>query len=150
MPVLASWSVQPAVLPEEEVERVVEAALQHGGRAGIEIEVVFVDDDTLTEIHARFLGDPTPTDVITFDLGEEEHGAAGELYVSVDCARREAEERGVELQRELALYLVHGALHLCGFDDHEPADRAAMRAAERAVMRALDYPEDSSPHDRRD
>ena len=148
MSVLASWQAPGGYLTDGEVERVVAAALAHGGRPGIEIEVVFVDDPTLTEMHARFLDDPTPTDVITFDLGEEGGGPAGELYVSVDCAAREARARQVPLERELALYLVHGALHLCGFDDHEAEQRTRMRAAEALVLQGLGYPEDPSPHDR--
>jgi len=50
--------------------------------------------------------------------------------------------------RELALYVVHGALHLCGFDDHDPEQRAAMRLAERAVMSSLGYEADEAPHER--
>jgi len=53
----------------------------------------------------------------------------------------------VSFERELVLYVVHGALHLCGFDDHDPDERAAMRAAERSVMGRLGYPEDLAPHD---
>jgi probable rRNA maturation factor len=142
------WATTPGALGEAEATRIVDAALEHGGRAGIDIEVVIVDDAKLTELHGRFLDDATPTDVISFDLGEEGEGPAAELYVSIDCARRVAAERGVSEDRELALYLVHGTLHLCGHDDHADDDRARMRAAERDVLRALGYEDDTSPHDR--
>jgi probable rRNA maturation factor len=145
--VLSSWQVAEAPLTDEQVTEAVEAALNHGGRPGIGIEVVFVDDPTLTDLHQRALNDPTPTDVITFDLGEDGGGPAGELYVSVDCARREAQRRDMPVARELALYLVHGALHLCGYDDHEDDERARMRVAEREVLAQLGYPDDSTPHD---
>jgi len=141
-----TWDVEPELVPDSEAERAVEAALAHGGRAGIDVDVLLVSDATLTDLHGRFLGDSTPTDVITFDLGGG-GGPEAEIYVSVDCARRVAAERGIEPARELALYLVHGALHLCGFDDREDEDRAAMRAAERAVLAGLGYAPDPTPHD---
>lgn len=141
-----TWDVEPGLVADGEAERAVEAALAHGGRAGILVDVLLVADETLADLHGRFLGDPAPTDVIAFDLGGG-GGPEAEIYVSVDCARRVAAERGVEPARELALYLVHGALHLCGFDDHEDADRSAMRAAERAILAALGYAPDSAPHD---
>lgn len=134
-----------------------DAALAHGGRSDRLVDVVLVADATLTELHARFLGDDTPTDVMAFDLegekqedaaeAEAEDGPSAEIYVSVDCARRVALERGVTLQRELALYVVHGCLHLCGLDDHEDADRARMREAEVTVLDALGYARDERVHE---
>lgn len=136
------------LLSAEAVARAVDAALTHGGRPEREVDVVFVDDARLASMHAEFLGDPSETDVITFDLGVDDGpGPDAELYVSVDRARRVAAERGVSVERELALYVVHGALHLVGFDDKEDSERARMREAERTVLSALGYPEDTAPHD---
>ena len=79
-------------------------------------------------------------------LGRYVHpGPVGELYVSEPCARRVAAEQGIDPRRELALYVVHGALHLCGYDDHEDADRLRMRAAEREVLSRLGYTSDGAP-----
>ena len=138
-----TWSeaAGPAAISDEVVGEAVRAALLHGGRPGIGLSVVFLDDAEIAELHGRWLDDPTPTDVIGFELGEDEPGPAGELYVSAERARIEADRRGLALERELALYLVHGCLHLCGFDDREPGPRARMRAAEAAVLRALGYPD---------
>jgi probable rRNA maturation factor len=141
------WEVDARPLDDEAVRTAVRAALAHGGRAGAGISVLLTDDPTLAELHERFLGDPSPTDVMSFDLGEEEDGPAGEVVVSVDRAREVAERRGVEHARELALYLVHGVLHLCGFDDHEDGERARMREAEATVLRALGYAPDKLPHE---
>jgi probable rRNA maturation factor len=127
------------VLTDEEVDAAVEAALEHGGRGGALLSVVFVDDADLARMHGEWLGDGSPTDVISFDLGEDEPGPVGELYVSAERARAVAAERGLDERRELALYVVHGALHLCGFDDHEPAERERMRAAEAIVLDSLGY-----------
>ncbi len=136
-----------ALLSEDAVCRAVELAAAQGGRAGLALSVVFVDDEHLTQLHAEHLDDRTETDVITFDLGDDGAGPAGELYVSVDRARRVAERRGVEVERELTLYVVHGTLHLVGFDDHEDAERARMRAAEALVLDALGFPPDTSAHE---
>jgi probable rRNA maturation factor len=126
------------LLSRRRIERIIAAALDHGGRPGIELAVVFTGDRELAALHASTLGDPSPTDVITFDLGEEGHGPAGELYISVERARAVARERGLDPGSELALYIVHGCLHLCGFDDSEAPSRDRMRAAERAVLARLD------------
>lgn len=142
-----TWTVEARPLADEAVVAAVEAALAHGRRPGLAVEVVLVDDPTLAALHEQWLGDPSVTDVMAFDLGEEGEGAAAEVYASVDRAAALAAERGVEWGRELALYLVHGTLHLCGYDDHEEEDRAAMRAAEAEVMASLGYAPDPRPHD---
>jgi len=136
-----AWAVRARPLSDREVRAAVRAALAHGRRDGLEVEVALVSDARLAGIHARFLGDPAPTDVISFDLEGAEGGPAGEIYVSVDRAVRVARERGEEVASELRLYLVHGALHLCGFDDRTAAERRRMRAAEASVLRALGSPD---------
>ena len=141
-----AWEVAQAPLEEGELRRVARAALAHGGRAEQELSLVLLDDAALCELHERFLDDPSPTDVISFDLGED-GGPIGEICVSVERAQAVAAERGVRPARELALYVVHGVLHLCGFDDTSDEERARMRAAEQAVMSALGYEQDSAPHD---
>ncbi|MFT5049460.1 MAG: putative rRNA maturation factor [Chlamydiales bacterium] len=147
MAVTVHWQVAQIALDDRQVAAAVEAALAHGGRPGIEVNAILVDEPTLTEMHGRFLEESSPTDVMSFDLGEDGGGPAGEVFVSVDCARTVAAERGVSHARELALYLVHGTLHLCGMDDHDPEDRSEMRSAERAVLGALGYPDDPGRHD---
>lgn len=135
-----SWSVPgPRLLSGRAVQAAVGAALAKGGRAGLQVAVVFVSDLELADLHARHLGDPSPTDVMAFDLGEGGAGPAGEVYVSVERARAVARARDLPPERELALYVVHGCLHLCGHDDHEPRARARMRRAEREVLARLGY-----------
>ena len=136
MSVSVAWTAAAgaAAIDDEAVAAAVRAALEHGGRPGLWLSVVFVDDAEIAELHGRWLGDPTPTDVISFDLEGGGGGPDGELYVSVERARSEARARGLALEHELALYLVHGALHLCGHDDRAARERARMRAAEAAVL----------------
>lgn len=137
-PADVTWTVPgPRLLSDAEVVAVARAALEHGGRPGLHLAVVFVSDRELARLHDESLGDPSPTDVLAFDLGESGAGPAGEIYVSVARARAEARARGLAPEDELALYLVHGCLHLCGHDDREPRARARMRAAERAVLARL-------------
>jgi len=140
VPATIDWQAGPALVPDRALVEAVDAALRLGGRPGLEISVVVVDDPTLCELHRLWLDDPTPTDVISFDLGEDLDGPAGEVYVSLDCARRVATGLGLDPARELLLYVVHGVLHLCGFDDRRAEERKTMRAAERQVMALLGHP----------
>ena len=135
--VSVAWNVPRRFLDDREIRACVRAALRHGKRPGIRVSVALVSDAELASIHGRFLGDPSPTDVISFELGDEDEGPAAEICVSVERAAAVARRRGIPPARELRLYLVHGALHLCGFDDHAPRDRARMRRAEALVLRAL-------------
>jgi probable rRNA maturation factor len=140
VPATVDWQAGPRLVGDDQLVAAVDAALRHGGRAGREVGVVVVDDATLAAMHAEWLDDASPTDVITFDLGDDLDGPAGEVYVSVDRARVVAGERGLDPARELVLYVVHGVLHLCDFDDHDEPDRLRMRAAERAVLASLGHP----------
>jgi len=114
-------------------------ALAASGRfpiAGGELSVVFVDDPEIARIHGDFMDDPTPTDVITFPA-DEEMESAGEIIVSIDHAATRAKELGESFSHELSLYLIHGWLHLAGYDDRTETDRASMRQAEKAAMSLL-------------
>ena len=152
---LVTTLVEDCPLEEAETQRIVAEALLFGGREGLRVGVVFAGDELMAELHGEFLGDPTTTDVITFDLGPAElpHGVGeedapleAELYVGALEAQRVAAARGVLWTRELALYVTHGVLHLCGYDDHTDEDSDRMRTAEKAVMGTLGYPEDNAPH----
>jgi len=140
-----TWVAGPRLLRAAEVRSAIAAALVHGGRPDLELAVVFVSDAELARMHGEWLDDPSPTDVIGFDLGadeqagEERGGPQAELYVSAERARAVARARGGDERRELALYLVHGALHLCGFDDLHADARRRMRRAERTLLARLGY-----------
>ena len=108
--------------------------------AGGELSVVFVDDAQIAKIHGDYIGDPTPTDVITFPANNEME-SAGEIIVSVDHARIRAEELKVPFSRELSLYLIHGWLHLAAYDDKNEVECAKMREAEQAALTVLDETE---------
>lgn len=107
-------------------------ALAHVRRPDLEISLLLTDDAELAQLHADYFDDPTTTDVISFPLDE-----SVEIAVNVECARREAQAHGHAIRAELALYIVHGILHACGYDDIAPADRMRMRETERAILSQL-------------
>ena len=130
---------KPLAAPIEAAKQLFDALEASGAfpiSAG-ELSIVFVCDETIGQIHADFMGDPSTTDVITFPANAE-MDSAGEIIVSVDHARSRAEELGEPFSRELSLYLVHGWLHLAGFDDRNEIDRTAMRSAEQQALAILD------------
>lgn len=118
--------------PRAFVERVVAAVREHVGRPDLEVSLLLTDDVEVARLHGEFLGDPTPTDVMSFALDD-----GAEVVVSVETARRQAQRAGHAMRAEIALYIVHGILHTVGFDDVEERDRRRMRAAERAVLAQL-------------
>jgi probable rRNA maturation factor len=105
-----------------------------GGCPPGELSIVFLTDPALAQLHAEFLADPATTDVITFE-GNPAAGLAGEICVSVDTAAAFAKKRRHDFSAELLLNVVHGWLHLAGYDDLVPAKKRTMR---RAEARALD------------
>lgn len=101
-----------------------------------ELSVVFLTDPALAQLHADFMDDPTPTDVITFE-GDAAAGLAGEICVSADTAAAYARVHRRDFATELTLYVVHGWLHLAGYDDLRPDRKRRMRAAEARAMKLL-------------
>jgi probable rRNA maturation factor len=101
-----------------------------------ELSVVLLDAAAMGELHAQFLDDPAPTDVITFE-GDPTLGFAGEVCVCTDVAHAYAQSHGENLAGELMLYIVHGYLHLAGFDDVDPTVRRRMRRAETRALTIL-------------
>lgn len=107
-----------------------------GGPGKGELSIAFLTDPALARLHADFLDDPTTTDVITFE-GQPTLGSAGEICVSADTARTFAAQHGKDFSTELTLYVVHGWLHLAGYDDLQPMKKRRMRAAEGRALQLL-------------
>ena len=128
------------------VAGVVRGALAAEGVRRASISVLFVDDAAIRIINARHLSHDWATDDISFELSEPgEPILAGELIVSAQMAASTAAELGGEPLPELALYLVHGLLHLCGYDDHSDDDVRAMRRREGEILQGLGF---GDPSDR--
>lgn len=106
------------------------------------ISLAFVDDTTIARINKQFLEHEGPTDVITFPMsGKGAKKLEGELVIGAEVALREAQERGHDVHQELCLYVIHGLLHLCGFDDRTTKEAAAMRRKEREYLKLLNLPD---------
>jgi probable rRNA maturation factor len=121
------------------------------------IDVVIVDDPTIHRVNLEHLEHDYPTDVISFlyETSEPQPGQSsrallrgqglhleGELIVSAETALREAGNFGWDPEKELSLYLVHGLLHLCGYDDLTPEEQRVMRERERSILKILGF----TPH----
>lgn len=115
-------------------------ASENGFRVG-DINYIFCSDPYLLEINRQFLGHEYYTDIITFDNSEDyflekgKKGVSADIYISVDTVRANGEEYGEGFDKELKRVIVHGLLHLTGYDDVTPSKQKKMRAAEN---RALD------------
>jgi probable rRNA maturation factor len=117
------------------LDQLVRAVLAAEGRPSGSISIAMVDNATIHAINRTHLGHDWPTDVITFPLAAPDDPVlTGELVISAEMACAVAREIGVEPSEELTLYVVHGLLHLCGYDDHEHADRCRMRQREDEIL----------------
>src|SRR5690606_15544557 len=127
----------PELVPSDVVRAVRQAVADQPVRS---INVVLAGDDVLARLHQQYMNDPSPTDVLTFDLGDDgdQEALEGEVVVSVDTARREAKRRGLPVRDEILRYVIHGALHLLGYDDATPGGRRGMRRRENAILAALE------------
>jgi probable rRNA maturation factor len=139
-------SPQEAVPIDRRFMREVVRAVLEGERIGeAEISLAFVDNPTIHQLNRRYLQHDEPTDVLSFPLSEPgSRKLAGELVIGTEVALTQAQQRGHDVQAELALYVIHGLLHLCGHDDHDEQDAAKMRQRERHYLQQLGLP-DISP-----
>ena len=119
-------------LDREWLRRIVRAVLTGERIQDAEISLAFVDDRAIHRINQQFLNHDEATDVISFPLsGPEVQPLEGELVVSAETAKRVARRLGHKVQHELALYVIHGLLHLCGYDDLILQNRRQMRKREK-------------------
>lgn len=111
------------------------AALRALGRRDRELHVSVVGDRTIRRLNLRYLRHRGATDVLAFDLAAPgPTRLLGEVVVSADTASRQAKRVGVSVALELDLLVVHGVLHLAGWDDHEPREARLMHQRERAIL----------------
>ena len=90
------------------------------------ISVLIVSDPRMASLHRQFMNESGPTDIITFQHGE--------IFISAEAARRNARRFGNPLVRELRLYVVHGLLHLHGFDDRDEGSARKMQIVQRRIL----------------
>ena len=107
-------------------------AASYGRKVG-EIGYLFVDDEKILEVNREYLGHDYYTDVITFDYDEDET-VSGDIVISLDTVRSNAQLFGKTYEEELYRVISHGILHLCGINDKGPGEREIMEAAENKAL----------------
>lgn len=124
------------------VREIARAVLDGEGVKDYEISLAFVDNTTIHRLNKQYLDHDEPTDVLSFPYSAgNAKKLEGELVIGAEVAQEQATERGHDVQTELTLYIVHGLLHLCGFDDKSAGAEKAMRARERHYLTQLGLPD---------
>lgn len=122
----------PDIKKRENTEWVKAVAATYGKRVG-EIAYIFVDDEKILEVNRQYLQHDYYTDIITFDYCEGDR-ISGDLFISLDTVRSNAELVGATYENELYRVIIHGILHLCGINDKGPGEREIMEAAEDKAL----------------
>ena len=122
----------PSIKKRENTAWVKAVAASYGKRVG-EIAYIFVDDEKILEVNRQYLGHDYYTDIITFDYCEGDV-ISGDLFISLDTVRTNAERVGATYEEELHRVIIHGILHLCGINDKGPGEREIMEAAEDKAL----------------
>ncbi|MGL5626199.1 MAG: rRNA maturation RNase YbeY [Candidatus Rhabdochlamydia sp.] len=107
-----------------------------------EIQIQFVTEKRISQLHSLFFQDPTPTDCITFPIDSaldkpDGYHLLGEIFICPKVAKQYAEKNHINPFEELCRYVVHGILHLIGFEDEKPALRAQMKRKENMCLKHL-------------
>jgi probable rRNA maturation factor len=142
-----SLQVEPSVtssLGEDRLENLTRFVLEDTGKTGTwAVAVVLTSDTHIQQLHRDFMGIDSPTDVMTFSSdpveGELEHG--GDIVVSVELAEEQGTEHGLSKDEETEFLVVHGLLHLCGWDDRDDDDRGRMLECQTQLIRRFNFSE---------
>jgi probable rRNA maturation factor len=135
------------------LQRIVEAALNaENAPPGVEISLVITGQERIQELNREYRGADRPTDVLSFALSEEKAGEEpaafieppdgllhlGEVIISYPQAEIQAREQGHSVNREMAILVIHGVLHILGYDHEEPEDETVMQAREKQILAGLE------------
>ena len=120
-----------------DIRRWVRAVAQTYGRRVGDVAYIFCDDEEILAVNRQYLEHDYYTDIITFDYTEGDV-VSGDLFISLDTVRSNAEQFGQPYERELHRVIIHGILHLCGLNDKGPGEREQMEAAENRALAILD------------
>ena len=135
-----SWDAEGVSLPsfdlvtiQDWIVRVADSHNKVVGRLGY----LFYDDEAMLAANRQYLGHDYYTDIITFDYSHGDR-IAGDMIISLDTVRSNAEALGESYHRELLRVIIHGVLHLCGIDDKGPGEREIMEANEDAALALIE------------
>ena len=136
---MITYSVEGVKMPKikrrETTAWIRAVAASYGKKVG-EIGYLFCDDEKILEVNNEYLGHDYYTDIITFDYCEG-NTLNGDLVISLDTIRTNAEKYGKDYDEELHRVIIHGILHLCGINDKGPGEREIMEAAENKALKQL-------------
>lgn len=133
---MISYNVDGVRMPKikkRETNAWIKAVASSYGRKVGDIGYMFVNDDKILEVNQEYLGHDYYTDIITFDYDEEDT-IHGDLVISLDTVRSNAEKYQKDYDEELHRVIIHGILHLCGINDKGPGEREIMEAAENKAL----------------
>ena len=141
MPVHMLIQVRRVTFDQARLDRQARAILSDVGEASAELGILFVGDQRMRSLNRQYRGKDRTTDVLAFALREAPHSSSsvlGDVVIAVPTAVRQAKEGQRSLDEELTVLLVHGILHLCGYD-HERSEKEArrMQRRERMILRSL-------------
>lgn len=125
----------PDIKRRETTAWIKKVAASYGRKVG-EIGYMFVNDEKILEVNNEYLGHDYYTDIITFDYDEGDI-LNGDLVISLDTVRTNAQQFGKPYNEELHRVIIHGILHLCGINDKGPGERQQMEAAENRALQLL-------------
>jgi rRNA maturation RNase YbeY len=125
----------PAIKRRETTAWIRRVAATYGRKVG-DVGYMFVNDEKILEVNNEYLGHDYYTDIITFDYDEGDT-INGDLVISLDTVRTNAEKFGKDYDEELHRVIIHGILHLCGINDKGPGEREVMEACEDKALKAF-------------
>lgn len=104
-----------------------------------ELSIILCSDEYLFRMNVQYLNHKTYTDIITFDQSESEEEVSGELYISLDRIRDNAKALNINVLDEIHRVIVHGTLHLCGYQDKDPKSKSKMTSKENFYLRKRSF-----------
>ncbi|TKB73483.1 MAG: rRNA maturation RNase YbeY [Nitrospira sp.] len=142
MPVRLACSLRRVLVRTGAMRRISDRILRYARVSGSELSLSLVGDRRMRRLNARYRRRDRPTDVLAFASREASQPVTlllGDVVISVDTARRQARRAGIPMDRELVTLLIHGVLHLLGYDHERSAPEARrMQRKERAILRSLE------------
>ena len=126
------YSHQPGRLPKRKAIGLAKLILRRE-KQHRPVNIIIISDSQIRKLNAAYRRQLHPTDVLAFPA-DPELGVLGDVYISIDTARRQAAEYGLAVTEEILRLVCHGVLHLCGYDHHRKAESAAMKAKERRYL----------------
>ncbi|MDP8213112.1 MAG: rRNA maturation RNase YbeY [Candidatus Zapsychrus exili] len=122
-----------------QIVKIAKTILRHEGIKKSIVSIVFVTSQKIIALNKKFLGKTYATDVLAFDFkGDAKNGALeGDIIISTDAVIKNSKEFKTNVEEEIALYVIHGILHLLGFDDHKKKDTEVMRLKEKELLKCI-------------